>query len=95
MEINLDLSEWLILAVASWRLAYLLVRERGPFMVLAKMRTHTSLGGLLNCIACVSLWCAFALLGLWLTPLRLVVYALAISGAGLMLASWSGVEFER
>ena len=89
------IDEVLIIAVATWRLAYMLVREGGPTEGFTKFRAQHTVGGLLLCVKCTSFWVAALMLALWLTPLRPVVYIFAISGAGLMLASWSGVEFER
>jgi len=73
----------------------MLVREAGPLNVFARLREHTTLGGLLECVFCASVWTAALLWLLWLTPGRPAVYVLAISGAGLIAASWTGVEFKQ
>jgi len=92
---DLSLVDLIILSLATWRLAFMLVRESGPFDIIARARTRSTLGGLLDCVACVSLWSGIILWLLYLTPLKPVVYIPAISAGGLMLASWTGVEFER
>jgi hypothetical protein len=81
----------LILALATWRLAYLVTSEKGPFDIALRFRTRFPLGGLTSCLKCASLWCAAVLFVLGLTPLYPVVWVLAVSGAALMLASFSGV----
>lgn len=89
---NLSLLDLLILALATWRLAYLLVRETGPFGLFTRLRARTTLGGVLNCTYCMSIWTAALMAALWLTPLQPIVWALAVSGAALMLASYTGVN---
>lgn len=91
----MNLPDVLILGAASWRLAFMVVREDGPAHVFARIRQRSTLAGLLDCVFCMSVWAAVALWLLWLTPARPLVYIMAISGAGLMLASWTGVEFKN
>lgn len=79
-----------ILALASWRLAYFVTKEAGPFRIAARLRERVALGGLLTCLYCASFWTSAACLLLWFTPLYIVVIVLAISAFGLMLAKWTG-----
>jgi len=90
----MSLPETLILAAASWRLAFMVVREDGPLSMFARLRQRTTLGGLLECVFCASVWTAALLYVLWFVA-RPVVVVLAASGAGLMLASWTGVECKH
>lgn len=90
----LSLPETLILATASWRLAFMLVREAGPLNVFARLRDRTTLGGMLDCVFCASVWTAMLMWLLWHTIARPVVVVLGVSGAGLMIASWTGVEYR-
>lgn len=53
--------ELLILMLATWRLAHMLVLEDGPFQVIQRFRAMTTLGGLLECIFCMSVWVALGL----------------------------------
>lgn len=87
-----SLADLLILALATWRLAYLISKENAPFNLMGRFRTRFPLGGGSSCIYCVSVWCAAFWLILWQTPLRPLVYLFAISGAALMLATYSGVN---
>lgn len=87
---NLTLLELLTLSLATWRLAYLLAKEAAPFQVMARIRAKTTLGGMLTCLYCSSVWAAIAVALLWHTPLQAVVYVLAISGAALMLGNYTG-----
>ena len=90
---SLSLPDLLILAAAAWRVAYLLTKESAPFNLMGRFRSWTTLGGMLTCIYCASIWTALLMLLLWLTPLQPLVYLFAISGAALMLASWTGANF--
>lgn len=89
----MSLPDTLIIAAATWRLAFMLVREAGPFDVFARLRVRTTLGGMLECVFCTSVWTAALMLALWFIAWPVVV-VLAASGAGLMLASWTGVEYR-
>lgn len=82
----------IILALATWRLSYLMASESAPFQLMTKLRERTTVGGLLTCIYCSSIWAALIVLVLWFTPLAVVVYILAISGAALMLGSYTGAS---
>lgn len=86
--------ELILLALFAWRVAYMLVKEEGPFQVFARLRALTTLGGLLTCIYCTSVWSA--LLGYLLisTPLAPVVYVLAVSGLALMAHRYTGGDFN-
>ena len=84
----------LILALACLRLAYMLVREDGPAHLFARIRARTTFGGLLECVFCSSVWTAVGVLVVWLTPVRPIVYPLAISGLALMAAKYTGVEYQ-
>lgn len=84
--------EFVVIAAACWRTAHLLVYEEAPFRLMARVRERTTLGGLLSCMKCASVWTAALMLALWFTPLQPVVCLFAISGAALMLASYSGVN---
>ena len=52
---------FLIAALATWRLAFLLARERGPWGIFVRLR-HSAragiAGGLLKCVKCVGIWVA-------------------------------------
>ena len=55
------LFRFLIAALATWRLAFLLARERGPWDLLGRARRAVDgglAGGLLVCVKCVGLWVA-------------------------------------
>jgi hypothetical protein len=81
----------IILALACWRLSYLLTKEKAPFGVMTRIRERTTLGGLLSCLFCASIWSAVIMTLLYLTPLRPVVVVFAVSGLALMAASYTGV----
>lgn len=93
----MTLPDLLVLALAAWRLAYLLVREDAPWRVFARLRTRFPLGGLLDCVYCASIWTAAGMMLLWNIGGvgQVFVVVLAISGAGLMLATFSGVAYQE
>jgi hypothetical protein len=81
--------EFLVGALATWRVSALLVREDGPFDLIARLRkasTNTMAGHALECFYCTSLWIA-APTAVWLVGVtwRWAVMWLALSGAASLL----------
>lgn len=82
----LDLWPKLLIAgLATWRLTHLLVREDGPFLVIARLRRALGtslLGQVFDCFNCLSLWAAVPV-ALWISTdrLQMVMVWLALSGA--------------
>jgi len=87
---TLDLTSLIILALATWRGAYMLTSETCPFNVCVWVRKHLNLGGVLNCIYCTSFWVAILMLGLWYTDLYPLVYVFAITGGAMVMRSYTG-----
>jgi hypothetical protein len=73
-------------------MAYMVVREDGPANMFGRIRYRFAWTGALQCVYCMSVWTAGVAYLLWLTPLQPLVWIAAISGAALMLASWTGVH---
>lgn len=88
--LNLSLLDLLVLALATWRLAYLISRENAPFNIMGRFRERFPLGGGVKCIYCTSIWTAVVMLLLWFTPLQPIVWVFAVSGGALMLGSYTG-----
>ena len=88
--ITLDLVSIIILALATWRISYMLTSEDCPFKACVWIREHLNLGGVLNCIYCTSIWASALLIILWYTPLYPAVYVLAISGLAMVMRSYTG-----
>lgn len=82
--------ELLVLALATWRMAYLMAKEDAPFHLMSRLRQRTTFGGLLDCIKCSSWWAAVVMLLLWMTPLQPIVWVFAVSGGALMLGNYTG-----
>ncbi len=89
---------FLLAALATWRLAFLLAREDGPWHSFARLRGKLGggfAGQLLGCVKCVSMWVsipfAFFVSGDWL---ELVVIWLALSGVTAMIDEWTRPPFE-
>lgn len=89
---GLTLLDLLILSLATWRLGYFISRETGPFSLAKRLREKYPLGGLTTCLYCASFWCAVLFFGLWLTPLRVIVYPFAIAGLALMAGQYTGLN---
>lgn len=88
--------DFLIGALATWRVSALLVREDGPYDLIARLRkttANTMAGRALECFYCTSLWIA-APAAYWLAGAtwRWVVVWLAISGAASLLERFSAAR---
>jgi hypothetical protein len=89
---------FLIAALATWRLAFLLARERGPWDIFVRVRraVGSGFGGeLFKCVKCVGLWLAipfaFFVRGDWV---ELVVIWLALAGVTALIDEWTRPPFE-
>lgn len=85
----MDLTPFIICAIAVWRLTHLLSMEDGPFDIVFRLRKqlgHGFFGNLLDCFYCLSVWIAIAP-GIWLGNnwKEYLVNWLAISGAACLL----------
>jgi hypothetical protein len=88
MEVTpLDL---LIMTLATWRVSYMLTKETGPKGLFNFLRRKLARLELLNCIYCVSVWIAAGCLACEHFNLTLILYPFAISGAAMMLRSYTG-----
>lgn len=94
MTLALDPFSLLVIALAAWRLAYLMAKEAAPFQLMTRLRAKTTFGGLLSCLYCSSWWAALVMLALWYTPLQPLVYVFAVSAAALMLGSYTGSSMQ-
>lgn len=83
----------LLLALASWSLSHMITREAGPYRLFERFRAHFPLGGLTTCVYCMVRWVAPLLLIIHLF-VPVITWALAISGAALMLHSYTGVGHD-
>jgi hypothetical protein len=89
---------FLIAALATWRLAFLLARERGPWGIFVRLRDGVRVGiagELLKCVKCVGMWVAvpfaFFVRGDWT---ELVVIWLALAGVTAVIDEWTRPPFE-
>lgn len=83
----------LILALAIWRLSALIAIEEGPWRMFYILRQRLPLGGLTACVKCLTVVLGFALIPAYLLwpP---ITWPFAVSGAALMLMSYSGVKHD-
>lgn len=90
---NLTWFDFLLIALATARLSMMIANEHGPWHVFEWLRAKMPLGGLTACVKCISVWVAlFFVLVYLLTPI--VIWIFAISGAALMLRSYTGVGHD-
>jgi len=90
---HVTLLNLFILALAAWRLGYMIAREDGPYKWIARMRARFSFPAL-KCVNCLSVWTGALMWLLLFTPLYFVVYILAISGLALMLHRYTGYHVD-
>ncbi|KKM96616.1 hypothetical protein LCGC14_1176320 [marine sediment metagenome] len=93
-----SVGEVIIIGLAAWRLASLLVFEDGPFAVFARLRQRVGLDDegeigrvaeLLSCIWCTGFWMAVIMAGLWVVvPWVVMVFA----AAAVVLAAERGIR---
>ena len=85
----MEALDLILLAVATWRLAYLITREDAPFAIMRRIRAITTLGGLLDCIYCASVWCAFGLVLIY-PYAPVLVWGLGVSGFAMLAHRYTG-----
>lgn len=91
---SLNWLDLLLLALFCWRTAHLIASESGPFNLMGRFRSRFPLGGLTTCVKCASVWTAALGWLLWTFGSeagQAVVIVGAVSGAALMLATYTGV----
>jgi hypothetical protein len=83
---------FLILALATWRVSYMLVNEDGPYAIVANFRQLLGVryddysqvygismpGKLLTCVYCTSVWVSLAYVIIWLVCGSTVSVAIAL-----------------
>lgn len=89
------MTDLLTLALATWRLAYMLVKETGPAAIFERARADIPHGGLLHCVYCASVWCALLLWLLWSLGWRWPVRVLAGSGLAVLLHRYVGFDYAQ
>jgi hypothetical protein len=89
---------FLLAALATWRLAFLLAREDGPWRMFARLRNRSDtrlLSQWLGCVKCVGMWIsipfAFFVKGDWA---ELVVIWLALAGVTALIDEWTRPPFD-
>ena len=104
-HITPSMIEFVIMGLATWRLAFLLVYEGGPFGIVRRMRQWLGIdhdperqplpyvgggfGGLFSCIWCMSFWQAIMVLTVWVYA-PYVVVGLALWGGASLIDWWLG-----
>lgn len=89
---------FILIVLATFRLAFMLVNEDGPLRIFDRLRSLTTLGGILECWHCCSVWVALAGVGVFLRPAtwqEWIVWALAASGAAVAFGRFTGFDYQR
>jgi len=97
--LNLTTIDFLLITLATWRLARFITRDDAPFALMKRFRDRfaPSPESGLRCIYCTSIWTALLITLVYVVGGvigQVVVVVLAASAGGLMLASFSGVSRE-
>ena len=89
---------FLLAALATWRLAFLLAREDGPWRIFGRLRNRLDpglLSQLFGCVKCVGMWVSipfvFFVRGDWV---ELVIIWLALAGVTALIDEWTRPPFE-
>ena len=106
----MPIVDLLIISLATWRIAHAITQESGPLALFDRIRSKFppaldyddeerckdgSICELLSCPACMSIWTALICLLAWqVEPLRYIVCVFGLSGAALMLASFTGILYR-
>lgn len=85
----------LILSLATFSMAYLLVKEDAPFKLMARLRAYSTFGGLLSCVYCAGFWCAILCYVLINTPFAPIVYVFAVRGGMQFLHRFTGGDMVQ
>jgi hypothetical protein len=89
---------FVLAALATWRVAFLLVREDGPGKVVVHLRRRAETGGvgaLLGCVKCTGMWVAIPFAFFVVGGLReVLVVWLALAGVTALIDEWSRPPFE-
>lgn len=80
----------LILSLATFYAAYVLVNTDGPFHYFNWLRRNVLHGGLLTCIYCAAIWLFAVFYILWISPLQIICYGFAGAGAAMLLYRYTG-----
>lgn len=80
----------LILALATWIVAYFVSNLDAPFDLMVRFRKRFPFGGLWACVYCMGFWAALMIYLLMATPARPAVNVLAVWGAALLLHRYTG-----
>ena len=91
--------KFLLAALATWRVAFLLVREEGPGGVVANFRQRLGtglLGKLFGCVKCLGMWVAvpFTFFVVQDGLADLAITWLALSGVTALIDEWLRPPFE-
>ena len=89
----MSLPDLLFLALATWRVAYMVTAESGPGQIFISLRAH-DFTGVTECLYCASVWISFLAVILWHYDLMILVYPFSVSGLAIMAKHFTGAGFN-
>src|SRR5262245_31569300 len=87
---NVQPLDLIIIALATFYLAYSLTLLEGPLRAFVKFRYYFALGGLTECVYCMALWIGLLFYWLYTTALQPVVITFAVAGLGMAVYRYTG-----
>lgn len=84
--------DYILIALATFYLAYSFTLLEGPFKVFTHLRFWLPLGGLTACIYCMALWVGLVCFVLYQTALQPIVAVCAIAGLGMAIFRITGAQ---
>lgn len=88
----MNLSDLLIIGMATLYAAYALTKTHGAFGMFTWIREHLPLGGMTTCIVCAAFWFALLFVALWYTPFQPIVYPFAAAGMAVFAGQYTGMN---
>lgn len=87
---HLQLDDFLVLTLVIWRVSHLTSSEDGPFDIIVRLRKlfgDSTIGKLMDCFYCVSVWTALILASIveHQSYLELLINTLSLSGAAIIV----------
>jgi hypothetical protein len=83
----------IILICGTWYVSFVVTRLDGPGKLFLSLRSKSVLGGVTECIYCLSFWVAVGLYALLYYQVTELVYVLGITGAAHILAAYTGANY--
>lgn len=88
----MSLLDFALVLLATFYVSYVMTQTKGPFGVFSGLRRLLPLGGLTECIYCLSLWVALLFCLIVLVNLSIIIYPFAAAGAAMLVYRYTGAD---